>query len=306
MSRRKDQHKQKLVGILGTDKGPHIVLLRSALEKLGAQVRLINPKKLTAILPAGEIMAPQAGQENIILNDLAGLVVRSLPGGSLEQVIYRVDALHCLERSGVTVINSATLIEKTVNKFYTSTLLARAALPVPKTIITEGYEEGMAAVEQLGQVVIKPIFGSLGQGIVRVDNLDVAHRVFRALELGRYLYYIQEFLPSGNEDLRLFVVGEEIVSAMRRRGAGWKANIACGASPEKYFPDGEISRLALETAQILGADYVGVDIIISQGKPYVIEANGIPGWTGLQSVSEVDISQVLAKYILGRIGYHDR
>jgi ribosomal protein S6--L-glutamate ligase/tetrahydromethanopterin:alpha-L-glutamate ligase len=163
----------------------------------------------------------------------------------------------------------------------------------------------MEAVKQLGSVVVKPIFGSLGKGIVLVEDLDIAHRAFRALEMSRYVYYLQEFLPHGNEDLRLFVVGGEVVGAMRRRGEHWKTNIACGSVAERYEPEKKIAQLAIQTATILKADYVGVDILISNGKPYVIEANGIPGWEGLQSVLDVNIAGILAEYILGESKKHD-
>jgi len=108
-------------------------------------------------------------------------------------------------------------------------------------------------------------------------------------------------LPHDNEDFRLFVVGGEVVSAMRRRGQSWKTNITCGAIAEYIEPDPTLVRLALKTAAILEADYLGVDILLSRDQPYVIEANGIPGWSGLQSVSPVNIAEVLARYTLRQI-----
>lgn len=296
--------KKPCIGMLGTAKGPHVEMLALSLQKLGAEVLFIDPTRLTSYLPEPLTVLAERDGSLKALDGLDGLVIRSLPGGSLEQVIYRVNVLHRLEHLGVRMINSPALIEKTVDKFYTSALLAAAGLPVPKTIVTERFHQGMEAVQKLGQVVVKPVFGSLGKGIVLIDDLDVAHRVFRALEMGKYIYYLQEFLPNGNEDLRLFVVGGQVVSAMRRRGKNWKTNIACGSRAEKYLPEPDIARLALRTAEILKADYLGVDILISKGAPYIIEANGIPGWTGLQSVSEVNLSDVLAAYVWEEMKKH--
>ncbi|MFA6808409.1 MAG: RimK family alpha-L-glutamate ligase [Eubacteriales bacterium] len=294
-------NKKSRIGILGTAKGSHVQALSKSLQGLGAETILLNPKKLTSYLPEKlTVLSEKEGYKEVI-GDLDGLVIRSLPGGSLEQVIYRTDVLQRLENLGLRVINSASLIEKTVDKFYTTALLGDAGLPVPKTVVTEDFDQAMEAVGKLGSVVVKPIFGSLGKGIVLIDDLDIAHRVFRSLELGRYVYYLQEFLPNGNEDYRLFVVGGQLVSAMRRCSKNWKTNIACGSRAEKYVPDDVISGLAIKTAKILGADYVGVDILISKGIPYIIEANGIPGWTGLQSVTEFNLADVLAEYILREI-----
>lgn len=297
-------HHKLNIGILGTAQGPQVQLIAEALQDRGAETPLIDPKRLTSYLPERKTLVSGIDGSGIWVDKLDALVVRSLPGGSLEQVIYRVNALHRLERLGLKVINDASLIEKTVDKFYTSALLADAGLPVPKTVVTERFDQAMEAVKDLGKAVVKPVFGSLGKGIVLVEDLDIAHRVFRALEMGRYIYYLQEFLPNGNEDFRLFVVGDQVVGAMRRKGESWKTNIACGSTAEKYHPDKEIADLAIRTAKILKADYLGVDILISRGDPYVIEANGIPGWTGLQSVSEVDIAKIVAEYILEEIEKH--
>ena len=150
----------------------------------------------------------------------------------------------------------------------------------------------------MGSVVIKPVFGSQGQGIVRVDDPDTAHRVLRALEMGHYLYYVQEYLPHEGVDYRLFVIGGRMSGAMRRRSSNWRTNIACGGQAEPFQPPDSFCRLALDASALLGADYLGVDILSSDGKPYVLEANGIPGWLGLQTVVKYDIADELAAFIL--------
>jgi len=309
------------IGILGTESGSQIRELKAALESLDCKVLLIDPRKMTSRLPEKNVLykvdnSPDmigSGRQNAAptdfadavqtrLDELKGLIVRSLPGGSLEQVIYRVNVLHYLEKLGVKVINSASVIEKSVDKFYTTALLAKSGLPVPRTVVTENYMQAMEAVEEIGSVVVKPIFGSLGKGIVRVDEPDTAHRVYKALELGRYVFYVQEYLESGGEDFRIMVAGGKVIGAMRRRGEHWKTNISHGARADKYQPEPEMIRLALRTAEVLKADYVGVDILVSGDKPYILEANSVPGWTGLQTVSDIDIAQILAEFFLQRIG----
>jgi ribosomal protein S6--L-glutamate ligase/tetrahydromethanopterin:alpha-L-glutamate ligase len=286
------------IGILGTTSGEQSILLQKALEARGAYVHIAHPKKLTSWLPRGGTRTNSAAGLDLRLEDLQALVVRYLPGGSLEQVIYRLNVLHRLERLGLKVINSADALEKTVDKYYATALLADAGLPVPRTVVTERYDDAMQAVQDWGRVVIKPVFGSLGQGIVQVDGVDVAHRVLRALEMGRYLYYVQEYLPHDGVDYRLFVVNGSVIGAMRRRAEGWRTNIARGGQAEPYQPSASFCELALQTAAVLGADYLGVDILLSQDRAYVLEANGIPGWLGLQTVVKQDIADVLAAYIM--------
>ena len=189
-----------------------------------------------------------------------------------------------LEHDGVRVVNSARAIEHGVDKYYTSARLHDAGLPTPRTVVAERFEEALAAYEELGgDVVVKPLFGSEGRGMVRVSDVDTAYRVFRALELGRYIYCLQEFVPHGREDIRAFVVGERVIGAMLRRGHGWKTNAAQGARGEPLELDERLVDLSLRAARVVGAEHAGVDILPGDDGEYsVIEVNTIPGWRALR------------------------
>ncbi|HEY67676.1 MAG: RimK family alpha-L-glutamate ligase [Chloroflexi bacterium] len=284
------------IGILGQRGGWHVTALQEALARRGITAPCFPITRLMARLSARPWLA--ATGEPLETYDV--LFVRTIPGGSLEQIIFRVDALHRLENAGVRIVNSPTTIERTVDKYYTSTLLEDAGLPTPRTVVTERFDEAMAAFHELGgDVVVKPIFGSEGRGIVRVSDPDTAYRVFRALELGRYVYYLQEFVPHGCEDIRVFVIGEEVVAAMVRRGETWKTNVAQGAVGEPLVPDDELREMSLRATRALGADYAGVDILPIGGGGYaVVEINGIPGWRGLQAATGVNIAEHLAGFVL--------
>ena len=75
------------------------------------------------------------------------MIVRGIPRGSLEQVIFRVDALHALVARGVTCVNGPRAIERTVDKFLASALLARAGVPTPRTIACERPEDALEAFD---------------------------------------------------------------------------------------------------------------------------------------------------------------
>ena len=158
--------------------------------------------------------------EQISILDADAVLARIIPGGSLEQLIYRVDALHWLENRGVRVVNSPRAIERSVDKFYTTTLLHDAGLLVPETVVCERVEDAMAAVRSMGDVVIKPIFGSLGHGMVRVSDPDVALRVVRALDQIRSVFYVQRAIDHSGRDLRVFVVGGRVLGDDRAASSG--------------------------------------------------------------------------------------
>ncbi len=271
--------------------------LQNAFEKRG----VIAPRIPITRLLARAGARPRVAYQDEALDDYAGLVVRGIPTGSLEQVIFRVDVLHRLENLGVKVVNSATAIERTVDKFYTSTLLEDAGLPTPRTIITEQFDDAMQAFVELGgDIVVKPLFGSEGVGMLRVDDVNLAHRVFRTLELGRYVYYLQEYIPHDNWDIRVLVMGGRVAAAMQRAGDGWKTNVAQGARTRALRLSAEMEAMSLQAAQVVLADYAGVDLLCAaDGRCYILEVNGIPGWRGLQATTDLDIAGAIAEHVLG-------
>ncbi len=216
------------------------------------------------------------------------VIVRGIPRGSLEQVIFRVDALHAL---AVPCVNRPRALERTIDKFLASALLARAGVPTPRTIACERPEDALDAFEELGgDVIVKPLFGAMGAGMTRVDDADVAYRVFHALGLERAVYYLQEALPAA-ADVRAFVVGGRVIGAIERTAPGWRRNLSRGAAAAATRLSADQERVCLTAAEALGVDYAGVDLL----GEYVLELNGIPGWHGLQHATGVDVAGALVE-----------
>jgi len=287
------------VVILGAGSGWHTADLTRALEARGHRVQEAPIHALAARVGA----APRMAGGGIDLDAAEAVLVRIIPAGSLEQTIFRVDALHRLQRLGLTVINPAGVIERTVDKFYTSALLEAAGLLTPHTVVAERMEDALAAFRTMGDVVLKPLFGSNGRGMVRIDDEEIAYRVFRALELERAVYYVQQTVPHPGRDLRAFVVGDRLVAAMWRSSGGWRTNVARGARVEPADVPPEWERLALEAARAVGAEYAGVDLLpADDGRVYVLEVNGIPGWRGLQQTTEVDLAAAIVEHLERRAG----
>lgn len=283
------------IGIMASQVGWHVRALQEALQRRGVETPFFPMTRFCAWV-RGNVHLDAGGQA---IEACQALLVRTIPIGSLEQIIFRMDALHRLERLGTWVINSATAIERTVDKYYTSFLLQDAGILTPRTAVTESFEQALAAFQEMGDVVLKPLFGSEGKGMLRLSDEDSAYRAFRALELGRYVYYLQEFIPHGGEDLRAFVIGERVVAAMRRKGSGWKSNVAQGAQVEPVTLSPELEELSVRASRLVGTDYAGVDLLQAEdGRVYVLEVNSIPGWRGLQRTTTQNIADLIVDYIL--------
>jgi RimK family alpha-L-glutamate ligase len=237
------------------------------------------------------------------LLDADAVLARIIPAGSLEQIIFRVDALHWLEERGTVVVNSPRAIERSVDKFYTDALLSQAGLPTPETVVCEGVDEAMAAVTQMRDVVIKPIFGSMGHGIVRVSDPDAALRVLRALAQVRAVFYVQRALDHRGRDVRAFVVGGRVVAAIERIAASgdWRSNVSRGATARACDLPDAWAAMAVRAAAAVGADYAGVDLLPdADGSVFVLEVNGIPGWQGLQTATGIDVAGAIVDHLARR------
>ncbi len=282
------------IAVLAARTGWHTAELQRAGVDRGHEVTILPYEGLVASI------GPQAGlrSRNTELDLVDAVLARIIPSGSLEQIIFRVDALHRLEDRGVRVLNSPRAIERTVDKFWTSALLEQCGIPTPETIVCDTAEEAAAAFRVLGDVIVKPLFGSMGLGMVRVEDEEMAFRVFRTIEQIRGVYYLQRTIEHDGADVRAFVVGGRILGAIERRANGWRTNLARGGSARSISLPEHLTALAVRAAAAVGADYAGVDLLTaSDGTVYVLEVNGIPGWKGLQEATGADVAGALMDFL---------
>jgi RimK family alpha-L-glutamate ligase len=289
--------------VLSARTGWHTDELCRALGERGHMGVVLPYEGLVARLGgAGRAGSLSSGAASIF--DADAVLARIIPAGSLEQIIFRVDALHWIEDRGIVVMNSPRAIERTVDKFYTDALMQQAGLPTPETVVCERADEAVAAVRTMGEAVIKPIFGSMGHGLVRVADPDVAWRVARPLEQVKAVFYVQRALDHGGRDLRVFVVGGAVLGAIERHAqAGeWRSNVSLGASVSPVNLPPEWAALAVRAAAAVGADYAGVDLVLTRdGEIFVLEVNGIPGWQGFQRASGLDVAGAIVDRLVARV-----
>jgi RimK family alpha-L-glutamate ligase len=283
------------VAVVGSTGGWHAERLERAFTARGHDCRFAPVTRIVGRIDGGFA----ARSRDVALDECDVVVVRGIPRGSLEQIVFRVDALHALAAAGVRLVNGALAIERAIDKFLASALLAAAGVPTPRTVACERAEDALEAFAALGSdVIVKPLFGSMGFGMARVEDPDVAQRVFRALEIERAVYYLQETVPHAGADVRALVVGERVVAAIERVGVGWRANIARGARARAVELDGARAELCVRAAAVLGADYAGVDLLRGDdGRDHVIEVNAIPGWHGVEAATGVDVAAALVEHL---------
>jgi RimK family alpha-L-glutamate ligase len=226
--------------------------------------------------------------------DFDGVIVRTMPPGSLEQVVFRMDWLHALEVRGVPILNPTKSLEVCIDKYLALVRLSQAGLPVPETIVCQRAEEAQAAFESLGSdVVVKPIFGSEGRGMIRLSDVDIAWRVFQAIERTQSILYVQRFIPHPGYDIRAFVLRGRVIAAMKRHSTNgdWRTNVSRGATSEAITLPEELQSLALQAAKAVGTIAAGVDLLPGPEGWSVIEVNAVPGWKALSPTCGIDIAR---------------
>jgi RimK family alpha-L-glutamate ligase len=237
-----------------------------------------------------------------ILDELDALIIRPIGRGSLEELVFRMDMLYKLERQGFYMVNPPTAIEHCVDKYDILALLEDFDIPVPRTLATESVNEAIKAFHELGgDVVVKPIFGSRGQGATRVNDIDIADTIFKAITFHHGVIYMQEFIEHGFSDIRAFVLGDEVISSMRRVAYGWKTNYSQGAKPAPAEISDDFKEIAIKAVKAVGCKVAGVDILEGPQGPCIVDVNSQPGWKGLQVVAKVNIADEIVKYVLSEI-----
>lgn len=280
--------------------------LIKSLEELGQEVISFRFNDIVAYV-GNEVRLFVRGVN--IVKELAAVVVRPIGRASLDQALLRIDLLYALQENGVHVFNRPEAIEKCSDKFRSLYTLSMNGIPVPTTVVTERSSLAMRSLDMLNSdaIVIKPMFGSRGHGsaMVRKREKDVLWELVRSLTYYRHVAYLQEFIHHGGMDIRVFVLGNQVLAAMYRRAppGAWKTNIAQGGAPIRIDKlDPEIEEIALKAAGALHCDIAGVDVAVIDGKPVVFEVNSQPDWRGLQSVyPDKDIALEIAKYIVNSI-----
>lgn len=237
--------------------------------------------------------------------------VRGVSGGTLQQVITRLNILHMLAMQGVVIYNDVKAIERTVDKAMTSFLLQLHGVSTPPTWIAESRTHAESirqiAAQNNQTLVIKPLFGSQGLGVRKLQAHEPLPVPMQQFVDG--VYYLQQLIETpmiadkdAPHDYRVFVISGKVVAAMKRIGASWVNNVAAGGRCEVAEQNQSMSELALKAAAAVAIDYCGVDIIQAiNGDYYVLEVNSIPAWKGLQSVTELNMAQLLVDDFLTKI-----
>ena len=218
-----------------------------------------------------------------------------------------------LESKGYNVINNFECLNLSGNKLLTNLKLMEQNIPTPETCIAFKKESVLDAIEEKIKypAVLKPIIGSWGRLIARLDDYNSAIANLEAREIMgnifQKIYYIQKYIPTVHNlksptDLRIFVVGDKCVAAMGRYhpDKDFRSNIAVGGSAKPIEITDEIRKLSLKASEAIKGEIVGVDIMDDQGTLKVIEVNGTPQFKGVATATNINIASEIIDYLVDK------
>jgi [lysine-biosynthesis-protein LysW]--L-2-aminoadipate ligase len=211
--------------------------------------------------------------------------------------------LRTLERWGIPTLNSAHAVELCDDKAKNSLALEAAGVPTPKTLLAFSIESALAACEAVGYpAVVKPVTGSWGRVLAKVNGPEQARTILEQKhELGSFhhqIYYIQEYIPKPDRDIRAYVVGDEVLAASYRTANHWVTNAARGATSLPCPITPEIATLALAACRAVGARLAGVDLIETADGLKIVEVNSGGEFRGLMTTTDVDIADAIVSEAL--------
>jgi len=223
----------------------------------------------------------------------------------LNRSVSHTNALYALrffEHYGVPTVNTHAVVGLCGDKVLTSLRLEEAGVPTPRTVVALTPESALKALDEVGYpAVLKPPVGSWGRLMAKVDDAEEAQQILEhKAALGSAMhsvFYVQEYVPKPERDLRVLVVGDSAVAAMYRHSTEWRTNAARGAVTEALPANGELGELALKAAAAVGGGVLAVDLMEAPGGLVVHEVNHTPEFKALTAATGIDIAGRIVDFV---------
>ena len=213
-------------------------------------------------------------------------------------------ALRILNAWGIPTVNKAEVAEACGDKLTTSAVLAKFDIPQPHNVVAFTPELALEAIEGMGYpVVLKPVVGSWGRLLAKVNDRDAAEAILEhKAVLGSVqhsVFYIQEFIRKPGRDIRAFVIGDKAVTAIYRKSPHWITNTARGGEGELCELTPELEEICVRAAQAMGGGVLAVDIIEHPERGYLVnEINHTMEFHTLQPITGIDIADIIVEYVI--------
>jgi len=226
-----------------------------------------------------------------------------LPRFATKHYKFGLLTMHQLQSMKIPTINSYYTIKHCQNKYLTALALKKYKLPQPRSFISSSADGVLSVTKNIkNPLIFKLLHGGKGTGVALINSRNEAEDWLSTMHKVGRLIYLQEYIPHDkNEDYRLFILGGQVVGAMKRIAThGWKTNFSLGNKVELMKPNPELRELAIKSAKAVKADLCGVDIMLGRDGYQVIEINQHPGFEGLEKATGKNIARNIAQFTIDK------
>ena len=215
---------------------------------------------------------------------------------------YGLAVLRQFEVQGVYPLNESVAIGRSRDKLRALQLLAREGIGLPVTAFAHGPRRAEDVIKEVGGTpcVIKLLEGTQGMGVILAETTASAKSIIEAFSAANMNILVQEFIKeAGGTDVRALVVGGAVVASMKRVGkmGDFRANLHRGGRSEPVAITEEERKTAIRSAEVLGLNVAGVDMLRSNRGPVVIEVNSSPGIEGMEQASGADVAGAMIEFL---------
>ena len=275
--------------------------LREAAEQRGHKVKVLNTLKFAIDLREG---APDLFFRQKHLSHYDAVLPRI--GASI--TYFGTAVVRQFEQMDVFCANSSAGIANSRDKLRSLQILSRHHIGIPETTFVRDKKDVLPAIERVGgaPVVIKLLEGTQGIGVLLAESVSSAEAIIELLHVQNQNVLIQKFVAeSKGRDIRAFVVGDQVVAAMRRvaQGQEFRSNVHRGGRTEPMVLDATYAGTAVRAAQIMGLRVAGVDMLEGKDGPQIMEVNSSPGLEGIEGATQLDVAGAIIDYIAAQVDF---
>lgn len=275
--------------------------LREAAEQRGHKAKVLDTLKFTIDLQKGE---PDLYFRRKQLSDYDAVLPRI--GASITS--FGTALVRQFEQMDIFCANSSSGIANSRDKLRSLQILSRHHIGIPRTTFATDKKDILPAIKRVGgaPVIIKLLEGTQGIGVLLAESEKSAEAIVELLQSQKQNVLIQKFISeSKGRDIRAFVVGDQVVAAMRRvaQGQEFRSNVHRGGKTELVLLDEQYCETAVRTAQIMGLRVAGVDMLEGKDGPQVMEVNSSPGLEGIERCTQLDIAGSIVDYIAAQVDF---
>jgi ribosomal protein S6--L-glutamate ligase len=286
------------IGVVGTKGGWSSELLADALGARTGYRLLVEPERIRLDLPSG-----RAFYGDTDLSQLDGLVIKKIGARYSPDLLDRLELLRFLSERGLPVFSDPLRILRVLDRLSCTVTLQSAGIPMPPTSITEDVDQALAAVEEYGEAVFKPLYTSKARGMFVLRPGPEARETIADYAREYPIMYIQKTVDLRGRDLGVTFLGGEYLTTYARckQNGAWNTTTVSGGKYAPFDPPDEVIELARKAQDLFGLDFTCVDVALTDDGPCVFEVSAFGGFRGLLEARGLDAAGLYAEHVLARV-----